>query len=144
MSALLRARTSRRARLRRVRGLTLIEVLVAVVLCGAGLAVVAGGVAASVRAEAYAADLTRAADFADVILARIESQELALEAASGDFTDDGDADVAWQVELDSPQDVQTEGLQILAVRIVWERYGVERDFLVERWIFSDPQAGGVR
>jgi prepilin-type N-terminal cleavage/methylation domain-containing protein len=126
------------------RGLTLIEVLVAVVLCGAGLSVVAGGVAAAVRAEAYAADLTRAADHVDLVLARLESQELSLETASGDFSEDGEDDLTWEVEVDTPQDVQTEGLNEVTVTVRWSRYEQERDLSVVRWVFLDPLQGGVR
>ncbi|HBP23144.1 MAG TPA: hypothetical protein DEA08_35900 [Planctomycetes bacterium] len=126
------------------RRLTLIEVLVAVVLCGAGLAIVAGGVAASVRAESFADDLSRAADHAELVMTRLESQELALENQSSDFTDDGQPDLAYEVEVNNPQDVQTEGLSEITVRVSWVRYNQERTFELVRWVFVDPQAGGVR
>lgn len=127
-----------------MRRLTLVEVLVAVVLCGAGLAIVAGGVAASVRAESYADDLSRAADHAELVMTRLESQELALENQTSDFSDDGRADLSYEVEVNNPQDVQTEGLSEVTIRIRWIRYNQERTFELVRWVFVDPQAGGVR
>lgn len=127
-----------------MRRLTLIEVLVAVVLCGAGLAIVAGGVAASVRAESYADDLSRAADHAELVMTRLESQELALENQSSDFADDGQPDLSYDVEVYNPQDVQTEGLSEITITIRWTRYNQERTFELVRWVFIDPQAGGVQ
>jgi Tfp pilus assembly protein PilV len=126
------------------KSMTLIEVLVAVVVCGAGLAVVAGGVAAAVRAEAHAGQMTRAADHADLVLQRILSGEQALEAASGDFSDEGAADLRWEVEVDTPTETQTEGLQSVTVGVGWTAPGGERSLSVTRWIFVDPLAGGVR
>lgn len=124
--------------------MTLIEVLVAVVVCGAGLSVVAGGVAAAVRAEAYAGQLTRATDHADLVLQRILSGEQALEAGSGDFSDQGSEDLRWEVAIDTPTETQTEGLQAITVAVGWTAPGGERSLSVTRWIFVDPLAGGVR
>lgn len=124
--------------------MTLIEVLVAVVVCGAGLAVVAGGVAAAVRAEAHAGQLTRAADHADLVLQRLISGEQDLEAASGDFSDEGYEDLRWEVEIDTPTETQTEGLQAITVVVAWNSPAGERTLSVKRWIFVDPLAGGVR
>lgn len=126
------------------RGLTLIEVLVAVVLCGAGLAVVAGGVAAAVRAEAHAGEITRAADHIDLVFQRLLSGELALENAVGDFSDDGASELRWAVEVDTPTETQTEGLQSLRVTVFWTAVQGERQLSALRWIFIDPLQGGVR
>ena len=122
-------------------GLTLVEVLVAVVVCGAGIAVVATSVSACIRAEAYAGNLVRAADHAQLVLARVESGILPIEGAAGDFTDDGVTDLFWELEVDN---TEVEGLQVLTVTIVWLSQGVERDFTVERQIFVDPLVGGIR
>lgn len=126
------------------RSLTLIEVLVAVVLCGAGLAVVAGGVAAAVRAEAHAGQITRAADHVDLVFQRLLSGELPLETSVGDFTDDGSSELRWAVEVDIPSETQTEGLQSLRVTVFWDAVGGERQMSFVRWIFVDPLQGGVR
>lgn len=126
------------------RGLTLVEVLIAVVLCGAGLAVVAGGVAAAVRAESHAGQLTRAADHADLILQRMVSGELALESSVGDFSEEGAADLRYLVEVDTPPETQTEGVQVIRVTVAWDAVQGERTLTVSRWIFLDPLQGGVR
>lgn len=123
------------------RSLTLVEVLVAVVLCGAGLAVVAAGVSSAIRGEAYAGNLVRAADHVELVLARLQSGVLALESADGDFAEDGDADMLWEVTVDN---TDVEGLQVMTVVVRWESQGVARDMTVEREIFVDPLVGGVR
>jgi Tfp pilus assembly protein PilV len=125
----------------RRRGLTLVEVLVAVVVCGAGIAVVATGISACVRAEGYAGNLVRAADHAQLVLARVESGILPIQSAAGDFTDEGYTDLFWELEVDN---TEVEGLQVLTVTIVWVSQGVEREFTVERQLFVDPLLGGIR
>ena len=123
------------------RGLTLVEVLVAVVLCGAGLAVVSTGISSAIRGEAYAGNLNRAADHVELIMGRLESGVLPLEDAEGDFSEDGAADLAWEVRLDN---TNVEGLQVATVTVLWESQGVERDFVVPREFFVDPLIGGVQ
>ena len=127
--------------MRQRRGLTLVEVLVAVVLCGSGLAVVAAGISSSIRGEAYAGNLTRAADHVELIMGRLESGVLALEDADGDFSEDGAPDLTWEVRLDN---TEIEGLQVAAVTVRWESQGVDRDFTVLRDFFVDPLVGGVQ
>ncbi len=119
-------------------GMTLVEVLVAVVLCGAGLAVVASGASGAIRAEAYAGDLARAADHLELLLARLESGELELQSAEGDFAEDGAADLAWAVDV-TPGDL--EGLQVATVAVAWTRYGTPRELVCQRTFFVDPLSG---
>lgn len=127
--------------MRRRRGLTLVEVLVAVVLCGAGLAVVAAGISSAIRGEAYAGNLSRAADHIELIMGRLESGVLLLENAEGDFSEDGAPDLTWDVRMDN---TEVEGLQVATVTVYWESQGVQRDFSVPREFFVDPLIGGVR
>lgn len=126
---------------RRTRGLTLVEVLVAVVLCGAGLAIASLGLAAAVRADGHAGDLSRAAHHVELLLARLESDELPLEASAGDFAADGAPDLRWEVAVAS---TQTEGLQEVTATVRWDTPAGERDLEVVRWIFVDPEVGGVQ
>jgi hypothetical protein len=126
---------------KRRAGLTLIEVLVAVVVCGAGIAVVASAVAGTVRAEAYAANLVRAADHVELILARVESGILPIEPDSGDFAEDGEGDLSWELEVET---TQVEGLKLLRVTVAWQSHGVDRDLTVERQLFMDPLVGGIQ
>ncbi|MBL4850176.1 MAG: hypothetical protein JKY65_32005, partial [Planctomycetes bacterium] len=95
-------------------------------------------------AEAHAGQLTRAADHADLVLQRILSGEQALESATGDFSDDGEADLKWAVEIETPSETQTEGLQAVIVTVVWTAPQGERSLQITRWVFVDPLAGGVR
>lgn len=125
----------------RGRGLTLVEVLVAVVVCGAGLALVAAGISGAVRAESYAQGLTSAADHAELLLGRLEAGVLPLEDAAGDFTDDGAPELSWEVRL-TPGEV--EGLQVARLTVSWTSLGVERDLVVERQLFVDPLEGGIQ
>ena len=127
--------------MKRRAGLTLIEVLVAVVVCGAGIAVVASAVAGTVRAEAYAANLVRAADHVELILARVESGILPIEPDSGDFAEDGEGDLSWELEVET---TQVEGLKLLRVTVAWQSHGVDRDLTVERQLFMDPLVGGIQ
>jgi len=126
---------------RRARGITLIEVLVATVVCGAGVAIAAGGVAAAVRAEAYAEDTTRAAEHLDLILAQLEGGVLALEDASGTFDGDDEArseradGLTWEVVLGT---TDVANLNTARVTVRWTRHGVERELSVERLYFVDP------
>ncbi len=121
-----------------VRGVTLVEVLIAVVLCGAGLAVVATGISGAIRAEAYSDDLVRAADHLDLLLARLESGELELSDDVGDLAEDGAPDLIWTVEVGAGD---LEGLQVARVTVGWRRHGVDRELVCERAFFIDPQAG---
>lgn len=134
----------------RARGLTLIEVLVAVVLCGAGLAVASLGIAASIRADAHADDLARAADGLEHLLARLESGELPLEESAGVLEGQGESwgtsepgapQLQWELAL-SPTDV--EGLQEARLTVFWARQGAEHDLSATRWVFVDPLSGGVQ
>ena len=122
-------------------GLTLVEVLVAVVLCGAGLAIVAAGISSAIRGEAYAQNLVCATDHVELVLARLQSGVLPLEDAEGDFSEDGDADLLWEVVVDN---TDVEGLQLMTVTVRWESQGALREMTVEREIFVDPLVGGVR
>lgn len=132
-----------RAPLLRRLGVSLVEVLVAVVVCGAGISVIATGVSASVRGEAYAGDMTRAVDHVELLLARLESGEIPLEElpAKGDFSEDGAEDLSWSVELDT---TDVENLGMATIKVTWTTHGIERDITLERWLFTDPLSKGER
>ena len=122
-------------------GVTWVEVVVAVTLCGAGLAVVSTGLAAAVRAEGYAADHSRAARLLDLVLARIDAQVLDLADQDGDFTEEGAPEVRWEIETGT---TTIENLQELTVTVRWDEPGGEREVSVVRQVFVDPLAGGTR
>ena len=122
----------------RSRGVTLIEVLVAVVVCGAGLAIASGGISTILRADVHAEDLTRAADHLELLLARVESKVVPLEAARGDFNADGAPELRWELVV-APG--EREGLTDVRATVTWTRWGQERELAVSRLIFVDPAAG---
>ena len=124
------------------RAMTLVEVLVAVVVCGAGVAVVAGGIAAAVRADGHAERLTRAAGNLELLLAQVESQVLPLEDGEGDFSESGgQSDMRWALSVGT---TEIEGLVSISATVLWEESGIEHDLSVERLVFIDPLMGGVR
>jgi len=123
------------------RGLTLIEVLIAVVVCGAGIAVVTLGVSTSLRAEQRAGNLDRAAAYLELLTTRLQSEQLNLEEAAGDFTDDGAAELRWSVSL---QGTDREGLQQASLAVLWTEPNGEHELRVERLFFVDPLVGGVQ
>lgn len=123
--------------------MTLVEVLVAVVVCGAGLALVSAGLSGAIRAEAYAADLDRAASHVQLLAARIDSGELELSDARGTFEAEGADDVSWEITT-ANADTDVSGLTSYTITIRWTRQGVQRDLSVERWVFVDPLVGGVQ
>ncbi len=103
-----RRRSIRRPGNRRDQGLTLIEVLIAVVVLTAGIVVVASGLTTALRAESWAEDEARAATVAGAILARMEAGELPIEETSGDVASDFPDDVPWQrYDLDADTQERT-------------------------------------
>jgi Tfp pilus assembly protein PilV len=116
--------------------MTLVEVLVAVVICGAALTIAAGGIAAALRADDAADDLARASSCMRLLLARLESGAVALEAGTGDFADDGEPGFTWEVTVE-PGEV--EGLTDCHLAVRWTRFNQERELDVSRLLFVDPQ-----
>ncbi len=131
-------RTARtRGGARRRRGLTLAETLVATVVLGAGVAVTGAALASTLRAEARAADLERAAGHAANLLARLAAGALPLSDASGDLAADGDAAWTWSVTV---RQGALDSLRDVTVVVGWERGGVAQDLTVARTYFVDPEA----
>ncbi len=123
---------------RRRRGMTLIEVLVAVVVCGAGLAIAAAGVSAAVRAEGHAQDLSRAAAHLELLLGRLEAGVLPLSDAQGTFEEDGAPELSWQVVC---RPGEREALTDVQATVRWTRLDAEREQSVQRLLFIDPEFG---
>ncbi len=131
-----------RARTRRgsARGLTLVEVLVTAVVVGAGLALVAGALSASIRAEAHADNLVRISRLLDLQLGRLEGGVLAQQNATGDFTTDGAPDVTWSITVET---TQTPNLNQVTIEADWDETGVKQDMEVVRLFYVDPDAAAV-
>lgn len=121
------------------RRLTLIEVLVATVLCGAGLVVACLALSGVVTSEDGAAERVRAARALERLLARLEAEELLLTAARGDFTAEGEPWLRWEITV-APG--QVEGLLELVLTTRWDTPRGEQALEVERAFFVDPQGQG--
>lgn len=122
------------------RALTLIEVLVATVLCGAGLAIACMALAGLVRTEGGADERVRAARCLERVLARIEGEELPLEDQSGDCAAEGEPWLRWEVFV-TPGAV--EGLREVVVVAVWQTPTGEQSHSLTRSIFVDPLGQGL-
>ena len=104
----------------------------AVVVAGAGVAVVATAVAAVLRAEGFAEGLTRATSHLDLVLTRLESGELPLEDAAGDFSEEGAPDLKWSVVIDN---TDIEGLRAVECTVLWPLHGEDRELSVVRLMY---------
>lgn len=86
---------------RRRSGLTLIEVVVAVTLLAAGVAVVAESLTAAIRTSGHCEDRLAATAIAESLLARLEAGEIEISDAAGDVAlDYPDALPWWSEESD--------------------------------------------
>jgi hypothetical protein len=109
----------------------------AAVVVGAGLALVASALSASLRAESHAENLIRISRLLDLQLGRIEGGVLALQNATGDFSADGEPDVTWTISVDP---TETANMQQVTIEADWEEQSQKQDMEVYRLIYQDPDA----
>lgn len=136
----MRASGPRSSRVRGSRGLTLVEVLMATVVVGAGLALVASGLATSIRAEAHADNLVRVSRLIDLQIGRLEGGVLAVQNATGDFSLDGHPDVTWTITVGN---TLTANLQQVTVEADWDEAGTAQSMQIARLFYQDPDAAAV-
>lgn len=122
------------------RSFTLVEVLVATVLCGAGLAVACMALAGLVRDEDGAGERVRAARAAERVMARLEGAELDLVAARGNCAAEGEPWLAWEVTVGAGE---VQGLNEVQVTIGWDTPAGPRSFTLGRSFFVDPEGAGT-
>lgn len=120
-------------------GLTLIEVLVATVLCGAGLVVACLALGGVVRSEDGAAQRVLAARALDRLMARVEAEELPLTPDKGDFGAEGEPWLRWEITVGAGE---VEGLQELTFTVRWTTPRGELSLDVQRAFFVDPLGTG--
>lgn len=98
------------------RGLTLLEVIVAMTVLAIGIAGVLGAISACLRTSTAAAEYSRGALLAQQVAAELDRNE-SLEAGdlSGTF-DDAVAGYSWTAEVDSADD---NGLYPVKIRVEW-------------------------
>jgi Tfp pilus assembly protein PilV len=124
--------------MRRTAGVTLVEVLMASVVVGAGLATILQSVSTSVRADVFAENRVKAAHLVELQLGRIESNVLPLTAGAGDFSLDGEPDFAYTIAVaDFPNQ---PNLEQVTVDITWTEHGDPHDLAAVRLMFNDPDA----
>jgi prepilin-type N-terminal cleavage/methylation domain-containing protein len=108
-------------------GFTLIEVLVALVVAVAAMALLSQGFAAGARASAAAQMDTRAALLAQRVITDLETGALSLsQTQNGTFDDDGEFKYEARCEPDSP------GLTLVTVTLTWDANGQERTYVLTR------------
>lgn len=122
---------------RRARGVTLVEVLVTAVVCGAGLAVIASAISTSIRAEGRAEGVGKATRLLALQLGRLEGGVIAPQDTSGTFSDEGDDDISWSL-VTTPSDVAN--LLQCTLTVTWDEHGETRDLSLVRLLYLDPAA----
>jgi len=112
----------RTAAYRRRRGLTLLEVIVAMTVLAVGIVGVVGAAAACLRGSEAAAAYSRAALLAEQVAAEYARQEMLEPGAEHGAFDELASGYAWEAQVASADD---EGLYPLRVTVSWE-HGLRR------------------
>jgi prepilin-type N-terminal cleavage/methylation domain-containing protein len=124
----------------RRRGMTLLEVLVAMVVLGVAVVGIAQGFTVGLRAAAIARATSTAMELARAKLAEVDAGLIPVtQDADGDFSDYGEPD--FRFSLDSRTTDYT-GLYELALTVEWPDRGETRSYTVIQWML-DRQAGAV-
>ena len=109
------------------RGFTLIEVLVALVVAVAAMAVISQGFSAGARGSVVSQNATRAALLAGQVITDYETGELApSQADSRTFPEAPEFAAETTVEASDP------GLLLVTVTVTWEEQGQERAYALTR------------
>ncbi len=113
--------------MRRAAGVTLVEVLAAMVVAVAAITLMAQGFSAGARASTVSQNLTRAALLAERVLADFESGELSLNRSQSPTFED-----AEEFTCETVSESYATGVTHLTVWIKWEERGQERTYVVDR------------
>jgi type II secretory pathway pseudopilin PulG len=120
-------------------GLTLIEVLVAMVVAVAAMGILAQGFTTGARASIAAQNTTRAAFLAQQVIAELETGELPLtQSNSGPFVDD--PDFSFETTTDAYSDAlgTVTGLNAVKVTVRWKERSEEREYALIRLMRDRP------
>jgi type II secretory pathway pseudopilin PulG len=121
-------------------GLTLIEVLVAMVVAVAAMGILAQGFTTGARASMTAQNATRAAFLAQQVVAELETGELQLaQSNSGPFEEDPDFSFETTTEAYSDALGTVTGLNSVRVTVRWKERGQEREYVLSRLMRDRPQ-----
>ena len=119
--------------LRHSRGLTLLEVIVAMALLAVGIAGALGAISACVRSSSAADDYSRGVLFAQQVASELERSE-SLEAGTLDGTfDDLTTGFTWTAEIGAADD---QGLYPVKITVLWK--GGQRHFELDTMLRPRP------
>lgn len=119
--------------MRREAGFTLIEVLVALVVAVAGMAVVSQGFTTGARASSRSQNTTRAAFLAKHLITDFETGALTLtQSHAGPFDDAPDYSYETKSESGDP------GLTLLTVTVTWDERNQPRTYVLTRLLRERP------
>ncbi|MHB9110262.1 MAG: type IV pilus modification PilV family protein [Armatimonadota bacterium] len=102
--------------LRRHRGLTLLEVIVAMALLAVGIAGALGAISACVRSSGAADDYSRGALFAQQVASELERSETLNPGTLDGTFDDATAGFTWTAEIGTADD---QGLYPVMITVLW-------------------------
>jgi type II secretory pathway pseudopilin PulG len=122
-------------------GLTLVEVLVAMVVAVAALGVLAQGFTTGARASGISQNTTRAAFLAEQVISNLETGELPLsQSNSGSFEDE--PGFAYETTTDSYTDSlgPVTGLNAVTITIRWKEREAPREYVLSRLLRDRPQS----
>jgi prepilin-type N-terminal cleavage/methylation domain-containing protein len=121
--------------MRRERGFTLVEVLVALVVAVAAMALLSQGFSTGARASTSSQFATRAALMAQRVVTDFETGLLPLGSnQNGTFDDDPD----FSYETLSESDSVLTGLTKLTITVKWQERNQERTFVLVRLMKDRP------
>lgn len=131
--------------MRKAGGFTLIEVLVAMVVTVAAVAILAQGFSTGARASVLAEKDMRAALLAQRVITDYELAVLDLSTnQAGTFDDEPDFTYETTSEIPTPSGTTTtgidytQGLTLLTVNIKWDDRGKPRTYTVTRLMLARP------
>lgn len=110
-------RPDSRSPIRRHRGLTLLEVIVAMALLAVGIAGALGAITACVRSSSAADDYSRGALFAQQVAAELERAESLDPGTLDGIFDDATAGYVWTAEIGAADD---QGVNPVKITVYWE------------------------
>jgi len=102
---------------RRLRGLTLIEVIVAMTLLAVGIAAALGAISACVRSSDAASGYSRGALFAGQVAAELERSESLEPGNLNGIFDDLATGYTWTADIAQPDE---QGLYPALITVYWE------------------------
>ncbi len=122
------------------RGLTLLEVLVAMIVLGVAIVGIAQGFTVGLRAASAARGTTIATELVATKLAELDAGLIPVtQDDEGDFSDYGEPDFHFRIDS---RTTSWLGLYEIVLTVEWPDRGGTRDLIVVQWML-DRQAGAL-